>query len=102
MAGAALRHALGTVVEQNAVLFDRMDIATEPGGLARANLMEYLRVDHGSFGKEAVVCWGNVFEVAVEEEAEDGFGNPREECFLAKNIEGEKNVDHGIPGNDPE
>ena len=102
MARAALRHALSTVVEENAGLFDRMDVAAEPGGLARADLVEYLRVDHRSFGKEAVVCWGNVFEVAVEEEAEDGFRNPREEGFLAKNVEGEKDIDHGISGNDPE
>jgi hypothetical protein len=76
VARAAFRHTLSTVVEEDAVFFDGVNVAAEPGGLAWADLMEDLWVDHGSFGKEALVYWGDVFEVTIEEETEDGFGNP--------------------------
>ena len=88
VAGAAFGDAGLAVVEGDAGGGDVLDVATEPGGAAGADLVEDLGVDHGRFGEEALGCRGEVFEVPVEEEAQEGFGDPGEDCFLAEDVKG--------------
>jgi hypothetical protein len=63
------------MAEKDAVLFNGVNVTAEPLSFACADLVEGLRVDHGSFGEEALVCWSDVSQVAVKEEAKDCFGN---------------------------
>jgi hypothetical protein len=76
VAHTAFWDALRTMVEKDAVLFDGVNVTAEPLSFACADLVEDLRVDHGSFGEEALVDWGNVSQVAVKDEAKDCFGDP--------------------------
>jgi hypothetical protein len=64
------------MVKKDAVLFDGVNVTAKPLSFACADLVEDLRVDHGSFGEEALVCWGDISQVAVKEETKDCFGNP--------------------------
>ena len=102
MAGASFGHALSTAVKENAILLNGMDVTPETGGLARANLVENIRVYHRSFGKKALICWSDVFELTVKEEAEDVFRNSGQESLLAKDVKSEERVDYGVSRYDPE
>jgi hypothetical protein len=64
------------MVEKDAILFDGVNITAESLSFARADLVEDLRADHGNFSEEALVCWGDISQVAVKEEAKDCFRNP--------------------------
>ena len=101
MTDAALWNAFGAVVEVYAVLAHVFDVTTQPFGFSGADLLEDLAVDHGRFGEEALIGGSDVFEISIEEDAEDRFGDPAEESLLAEDIECEKGINHSVAWDDP-
>lgn len=101
VAGPALGHALRAVVDVHAALVDALDVAADPLGLAVAQLLHNVRVDHGGVGEEADAGGRNLLEVAVEELAEQQLGDPGEDGLLAKDVHAEEGVDDHVARDDP-
>lgn len=89
-------YALEALVKQDSVLCHPYDISAKPGRLAPADLAEDLGVDHGSPGKETFLGGCQVTQVAIEEQAQEGFGNPGKDCLLAEDIPCEDYVDKSV------
>ena len=84
------------MVEEDAILSKAKDVASKPFCSMGADLVEDVGVNHGCFGEESFRRRGKIREIAVEEDFEDFFGNPREHSFPAQDIAGEQSVDYGI------
>lgn len=93
------------MVEEDAVGREFLDVAAEPLGFACTDEVEDGGVDHGGFGEEAggggVFGWGEVREVAVEEETEEVLRDEGEGGFGAEDVEGEEDVDEEVARDDP-
>lgn len=99
--GAAFGHAFRAAVESDAVFGEADDVAAQPFGMAFADLVEDVRIHHRRAGEEPLFRRRQIFEIAVEEDAEKTLGDPGEDCFFAEHVEGEEYVDDGIAGDDP-
>lgn len=79
------------MLELDASLGEVHDVASQPVGTARADLVEHAGVDHGRFGEDTFAASGRrreVCQVSIEEDAEESFGDPAEDCFAAEDVEG--------------
>lgn len=102
MAWAALGDAPRSTIYPYAIWLNRVNIASDPFGLAVAQLLHNVRVDHGRVREEALFGWRrNVLEVAVEQLSQEKLGNKGKEGLLAEYVEGQESVYDDIAWNDP-
>lgn len=101
LAGTAFGNTGLATVDVNAVLREALNVAADPVGLAVAELLHNVRVDHGGVGEEALVGGRDGLEVAVEELAEERFGDPGKGCLLAPDVHREECVDNEVARDDP-
>lgn len=97
----AFGHAFRAAVEPNAVFGDADNIATQPFGVALADLVEDIRVDHRRPSKQPFLRRRQIFQIAIEKDAKQALRDPREDRFFAEHVEREEYVDDGVAGDDP-
>ena len=101
LTGSIFWYALLADIEGDAVFFESEDVAAKPVGFAGADFGEDLVVAHRGLGEEAFVGGGDVGEVAVEEVAEEPFGDEAEAGLVAGDVHAEERVDYDVAGEDP-
>ena len=82
------------------MLGEAEDVAAQPLGMSLADLVEDVGIHHRRAGEQALGR-GQVFEVAVEEEAQEALGDPGEDGFFAEDVEREEHVDDRVARDDP-
>lgn len=101
MAGTALGNTLSTTIDNDAVSFKLDDIATDPISVSPTELIHGVGIDHGSVHKDAFIGGGQVLQVAVEELAQEPFGDEGQERFVTENVHAEQGVDKQVSRDNP-
>lgn len=89
-ARSAFGCALASVIKLDTVLLKVLDVASQPAGFTRTNLLQYIVVHHWSFREEslsAILRRCYVLEVTVEKETQKPFWDEREDGLLAEDVQ---------------
>lgn len=100
-ARSASGDTLFSPVDLHAIGSELLNIASDPLGLSRPELVHDVRVNHWCVSEDALVGWRDVLQVAVEELAEEELWDPREHGLLPEYVECQQHVDNWIPRYDP-
>ena len=96
-----LRHPLRAPVKPDPLLRKANDIPTQPLRVPLADLAKDIRIDHRRAREQSLLRRRQIPQIAVEEDAQQALGDPREDRLRAEHVQRQQHVDNCVARDDP-